>query len=143
MSSSKFFTNHETNTLFDKFKGIIGGMQNLHSFHAVVGYFRSSGYFKIRKEFCELENPPKIQILVGINIDNVYREHNKKLLFLANEKVSKAAYEKYRTDFIDDVKNASYTRDVEEGILMLADDIKSGQVELKIHPTRDYTTTPN
>ncbi len=63
MAHLKFFTNHENNTLFEKFKGIIDGMQNLSSFHAVVGYFRSSGYFKIRKELSKLENTPKIQIM--------------------------------------------------------------------------------
>ena len=68
MGNSKFFTNHITNTLFYKFKGIIEGMSNLHSFHAVVGYFRSSGYFKIRSEFEKGDNPPKIQILIGINV---------------------------------------------------------------------------
>ena len=98
---SKFFNNHLGNTLFDKFKGIVEGMTNLHSFHAVVGYFRSSGYFKIRKEFEALENPPKIQILIGINIDNIFRKHNKSMLFMAGEKVSEEAREIYRKDFID------------------------------------------
>lgn len=137
MASSKFFTNHITNTLFDKFKGIIEGMSGLHSFHAVVGYFRSSGYFKIRSEFEKGGNAPKIQILIGINIDNIFRKHNKSMLFLAGEKVSDEAYELYRQDFIEDVKNAGYYEDVEKGILMLADDLQAGRVELKIHPTRD------
>lgn len=137
MGNSKFFTNDIKNTLFDKFKGIIDGMANLHSFHAVVGFFRSSGYFKIRKEFETLENPPKIQILIGINIDNIFREHNKTLLFMAGDKVSQEAREQYKRDFIADVKNAGYYEDIEKGILMLADDLQSGQVELKIHPTKD------
>lgn len=137
MSNSKFFTNHITNTLFDKFKGIIEGMSNLHSFHAVVGYFRSSGYFKIRSEFEKCTNPPKIQILIGINIDNVFHKHNKSMLFLAGEKVSNEAYAQYRRDFIADVKDAGYCEDIEKGILMLADDLQSGYVELKIHPTKN------
>ena len=106
-------------------------MQNLHSFHAVVGYFRSSGYFRIRKEFEALENPPKTQILIGINIDNIFRKHNKSLLFMAGEKVSEEAREIYRKDFIDDVKNAGYYKDIEDGILQLADDLNSGRVELR------------
>ena len=47
--SSKFFNNVDT-SLFKKFQGIVEGMPNFHSFLAVVGYFRSSGYFKLRKE---------------------------------------------------------------------------------------------
>lgn len=74
MGNTKFFTNHITNTLFDNIKDIIEGIYN---FHAVVGYFRSSGYFKIRSEFEKCATPPKIQILIGINIDNIFRKHNK------------------------------------------------------------------
>lgn len=137
MGNSKFFTNHINNTLFDKFKGIIDEMTNLHSFHAVVGYFRSSGYFKIRSEFEKEGNPPKMQILVGINIDNIFRKHNKSMLFLASEKVSDEVYEQYRQDFVADVRDAGYYEDIEKGILMLADDLQAGRVELKIHPTRN------
>ena len=48
--SSKFFNNNTGNTLFDKLKGIASGMANFDRFLAVVGFFRSSGYFKLRKE---------------------------------------------------------------------------------------------
>ena len=48
--SSKFFNNDTGNTLFDKLKGIASGMANFDRFLAVVGFFRSSGYFKLRKE---------------------------------------------------------------------------------------------
>ena len=43
--STKFFTNTNERSLFDKFVGIIQNMKDLYAFHAVVGYFRSSGYF--------------------------------------------------------------------------------------------------
>ena len=46
--STKFFTNSTGNTLFDKFKGIAADMINFDSFLAVVGFFRSSGYFKLK-----------------------------------------------------------------------------------------------
>ncbi|MFR9498093.1 MAG: helicase-related protein, partial [Rikenellaceae bacterium] len=91
----------------------------------------------IRKELCDTEHKTKIQILVGINIDNIFRRHNKSLLFLAGEKVSDEAREQYRRDFIEDVRSAGYYKDIEQGILQLADDLKDGTVELKIHPTRD------
>ncbi|MCD8103114.1 MAG: phospholipase D-like domain-containing protein [Alistipes sp.] len=137
MGNSKFFTNDFTNSLFDKFYGIIQDMTSLHSFHAVVGYFRSSGYFKIRKEFETMDNPPKIQILIGINIDNIFRKHNKSMMFLPTPDITAEAKERYKQDFIDDVRDAGYYKDIEEGILLLADDIHEGRVELKIHPTRD------
>ena len=48
--STKFFNNNNGNTLFEKLKGIAMGMANFDRFLAVVGFFRSSGYFKLRKE---------------------------------------------------------------------------------------------
>ena len=53
--SSKFFNNDTGNTLFDKLKGIASGMANFNRFLAVVGFFRSSGYFKLRKELKDVE----------------------------------------------------------------------------------------
>jgi hypothetical protein len=47
--SSKFFNNDTGNTLFDKLKGIASGMANFDRFLAVVGFFRSSGYFKLHR----------------------------------------------------------------------------------------------
>ena len=49
--STKFFNNTPDNSLFEKFKGIAHNMLDFHTFQAVVGYFRSSGYFKLREEF--------------------------------------------------------------------------------------------
>ena len=99
--SSKFFNNNPQNTLFDKFKGIAEGMPNFYSFLAVVGYFRSSGYFKLRKQ---LANVHDIRILVGINIDNIFRKHNKALLMLGGDDEAKQIYTK---DFIQDGKMPS------------------------------------
>lgn len=48
--STKFFNNKLGNTLFDKLKGIASEMTTFDRFLAVVGFFRSSGYFKLRKE---------------------------------------------------------------------------------------------
>ena len=48
--STKFFNNTLGNTLFDKLKGIASEMATFDRFLAVVGFFRSSGYFKLRKE---------------------------------------------------------------------------------------------
>ena len=45
--STKFFNNTSSNTLFEKLKGIAENMHGFQRFLAVVGYFRSSGYFTI------------------------------------------------------------------------------------------------
>lgn len=61
--STKFFTNSNDRSLFDKFVGIIQNMKDLYAFHAVVGYFRSSGYFALQPYFKDVK---EIKILVGI-----------------------------------------------------------------------------
>ena len=129
--STKFFNNTIGNTLFNKFKGIADGMSNFHSFLAVVGYFRSSGYFKLRKE---LANVQDIKILVGINIDSIFRKHNQALLMLDGDDEARDIYTK---DFIQDVKDAQYSPDVEDGILQLCDDIVSGNLQMRIHKSRN------
>lgn len=134
MGDSKFFTNDLTNTLFDKFSGILTEMQGLHSFHAVVGYFRSSGYYAIREK---LQGLGKVQILVGINIDDIYRQHNKTILFLPDEKVKRQARQQFQKDFIEDMRDAGYYQQVEQGVSLLVDDLRSGRVEMKIHATKD------
>lgn len=129
--STKFFNNTIGNTLFNKFKGIADGMSNFHSFLAVVGYFRSSGYFKLRKE---LANVQDIKILVGINIDSIFRKHNQALLMLDGDDEAREIYTK---DFIQDVKDAQYSPDVEDGILQLCDDIISGKMQMRIHKSKN------
>lgn len=90
-------------------------MVTFDRFLAVVGFFRSSGYFKLRKELGDIS---EIKILVGINIDDIFRRHNKALLMLANEEKAKAVY---RDGFKEDIVHAHYAPDVEEGILQMCD----------------------
>lgn len=131
LMSTKFFTNNTGNTLFDKFKGIAADMLNFDRFLAVVGFFRSSGYFKLRKELC---NVSEIKILVGINVDDIFRKHNKALLMLADEDKAK---EIYNNDFKEDIVNAKYSPEVEEGILQMCEDLVSGRLQMRIHATKN------
>ena len=116
----------------DKFHGITSAMANFDIFHAVVGYFRSSGYFKLRKE---LENVSEIRILVGINIDNLFRQSQAagKLFFGDRE----ASLEQYCEDFLRDVYQSEYASEVDEGIRQFCADIADGRLQLRIHPTKD------
>ena len=129
--STKFFNNTPSNTLFLKLKGIASEMASFDRFLAVVGFFRSSGYFKLREE---LGDVPEIKILVGINIDNIFRKHNKALLMLENED---KAREIFSTDFAEDIVNAHYSPEVERGILQMCEDLVSGRLQMRIHPSKN------
>ena len=129
--STKFFNNIKS-TLMDKFHGIASAMANFDIFHAVVGYFRSSGYFKLRQE---LSSTQEIKILVGINIDNIFRKAQAagKMFFGDNE----ASLEQYCDAFLRDIRQSDYSCEVDDGIRQFCDDIASGRLQMRIHQTRD------
>lgn len=128
--NTKFFTNKENNSLQKRFIGAFENM-NVHQFDALVGYFRSSGYFKLRPY---LQNVPKIRILVGINVDEVISKyHAQGLLF------SKDA-QKTRLEFLEDlrkdIQDSPYEKNVEDGIVQFIEDVLNQKLEIKAHPTK-------
>jgi len=129
--SSKFFTNNNDRNLFDKFKGIIEHMKDLYAFHAVVGYFRSSGYFALQPH---LENIKEIKILVGINVDQMFAEAQRKgLLYFGDENKTKDEFLKW---FIQDIKEAKYSEQVEKGVLQFINDLMEGRIEVRAHNSK-------
>lgn len=129
--SSKFFNNTPNSNLFQKFCDIAHQMCNFHTFQAVVGYFRSSGYFKLRAEF---ENVKKIQILVGIDVDKLFRKQSE--FFFGLKIDENAIREAYSKNFREEIKEANYA-ETEKGILQFCDDICSGKLEIRIHKSKD------
>ena len=124
--SSKFFTNSQDRNLFDKFKGIFDNMANLYAFHAVVGYFRSSGYFALQPYLNQLKS---VKILVGINVDSLFAESQRKgMLFFGDENRTKNEFLKW---FIQDVKEAKYSAEVENGVLQFINDLIEGKIEVR------------
>ena len=129
--STKFFTNSEENTLIKKFEGVFTYNPNIQYFDALVGYFRASGYFRIRPF---LDKVPNIRILVGINIDKMLADAQKEgLEFFKN-------HEKTKEDFIkkiqEDIEKANYDKDTEKGILQFIDDLIEKKIQIKAHPEK-------
>lgn len=129
--STKFFTNENENTLINKIEGIFKH-RDIHFFDALVGYFRASGYFRIRKF---VEKAAEIRILVGINIDKlIYQAHQQGLLF-------DGSVEKAQEDFFQQIKkniqDAEYDKVVEEGMLQLIEDIVNKKVLIRVHPKQN------
>ena len=129
--STKFFTNNEENTLIKKFEGVFTYNPNIQFFDALVGYFRASGYFRIRPF---LDKVPKIRILVGINVDKMLAEAQRSgLEFFKN-------HEKIKEDFInqiqDDIEGANYDKETESGILQFIEDLVKKKIQVKAHPEK-------
>jgi len=106
-------------------------MKDLYAFHAVVGYFRSSGYFKLRPY---LQNVKEIKILVGINVDQLFAETQRKgLLHFGDDERAKADLLKW---FIQDIREAKYSEQVEKGVLQFLEDMISGKIEVRAHSSK-------
>lgn len=94
---TNFFTNEKENTLLEKIEGVFK-YKKVHFFDALVGYFRASGYFRIRKF---IQQTPHIRILVGINVDKLtYQANQQGLLFNPNNEQS-------QEEFFNDIKRIS------------------------------------
>lgn len=129
--STKFFTNENENTLVNKIEGIFKH-RNIHFFDALVGYFRASGYFRIRQF---VEKASEIRILVGINIDKlIYQSHQQGLLFDGN---SEKAEEDFFQQIKKNIQDSEYDKEVEDGMLKLIDDIVSKKVIIRVHPKQN------
>jgi len=129
--ASNFFTNEGNNTLYNKFAGVFKHMQNIEYFKSVIGYFRASGYFAIRKHF---PDDLKVKIIAGINVDPFIALAQKKgLLFNLNAKDTK---ESFIESIQDDILNAKYGKAIEEGILQLINDIVEKRIEIRAHNSK-------
>lgn len=127
--STKFFTNSDHNTLFKKFEGIFK-YTNVFYLDILVGYFYSSGYFKVRGFLNDVE---QIKILVGIDLDS----RSKKAITRGLEINFNAdsAREEFLKKAIKDIQDSDYIKEVESGIEAFLNDIVSGKLIIKIHPS--------
>jgi superfamily II DNA/RNA helicase len=129
--STKFFTNENKNTLINKIEGIFK-YRNIHFFDALVGYFRASGYFRVRPFVDKAE---EIRILAGINIDNLVYEANKRgLLFIEDPAKS---IDTFLDDLKKNIQEAEYDKTIEAGMLQLIEDLVAKKVIIKVHPKQN------
>lgn len=128
---TNFFTNEKDNTLLEKIEGVFK-YKHVHFFDALVGYFRASGYFKIRKF---IQQTPHIRILVGINVDKLtYQANQQGLLFNPNAEQSQ---EEFFNEIKKNIQEAKYDKEVEDGMYQFIEDIMSGRIIMRIHPKQN------
>lgn len=129
--STKFFTNQDTNTLLNKFKGIFEHNTDIDNFDALVGYFRASGYFKLRPF---LDNVPHIRILVGIDVDKILAKYQSKGLLFQGD--ANQTLIEFLTEIKSDIQDAEYNKEIEDGIVQFIEDIATKKIEIKAHPSK-------
>lgn len=129
--TTKFFTNQDNNSLLKKFEGVFSNMQSIRHFDALVGYFRTSGYFKVR---AFLDKIPSIRILVGINVDQLIKKyHDRGQIFLDNPEETK---ENFLKEVIQNIQEADYDEITEKGIIQFITDLAEEKIEIRAHPSK-------
>ncbi len=144
-----FFTNESDQTLLDRFKVTIE--QNTRFFDVLVGFFRTSGFFKLYKS---LEKTEKIRILVGISLNRYAYELIQKANppsppftqhFHRSAGFSKGgmggflhfshseAKDDFKENVISEMENAPDKPEVQKGVEKFIEWIKSGKLEISVY----------
>ncbi len=131
ITNSLFFTNRDGNTLMKQFENFLKKNPQVKNLDAVVGFLRASGYFALRPF---LDNINKVRVLIGIDVDKyIARAAQHRELFMgAEEEVKEDALQQIKVD----IENSKYTKQVEDGILQMLQDMKDGKLEMRAHPSR-------
>lgn len=126
----KFFTNEPERDLYSRFAAIL--KSNTQFFDVLVGYFRSSGFFKIYESLRPVE---KIRILVGLNVDN----YTVKIIDRAKEEIQLAAVSPYAGENIisgeieKEFEESASSIEIEKGVRVFIDWLKSGKLEMRLY----------
>ncbi len=129
--TSHFFTNRDGNTLMKEFEGILENNPQIKNLDAVVGFLRASGYFTLRPF---LNNINKVRILIGIDVDKyIAKAHQRgEIFFGAEEDVKEECLRLLKQD----IEQSNYTKQVEDGMLQMVQDMIDGKLELRAHPSK-------
>ena len=125
-----FFTNEPERDLYSRFSKIL--RSNTQFFDILVGYFRTSGFFKLYEA---MEDVDKIRILVGLNVD----KYTVKIIDKANSQISfeapttKEAREEFSNSIEEEFNESETSADIEEGVRVFIEWLKSGKLEMRMY----------
>lgn len=130
-TNTNFFTNRNGNTLMKEFEGVLQHNNHIKNLDAVVGFLRASGYFSLRPF---LDNINKVRVLIGIDVDKYITQAatQGKIFFGAEEGVKEDCLRKIRKD----IERSNYSKEVENGMLQMVQDLIDGKLELRVHPSK-------
>lgn len=114
-----------------QFEGLLENNPNIKNLDSVVGFLRASGYFTLRPF---LNNINKVRVLIGIDVDKyIVKANNQGQLFFGAEEEVK---QDYLSQLRNDIENSEYSSYVEKGIMQMVEDLVSGKLELRAHPSK-------
>ncbi|HBY57710.1 MAG TPA: helicase [Candidatus Atribacteria bacterium] len=142
-----FITNENNQSLADRFKTLI---KDTRFFDVLVGYFYTSGFYEIYKS---LEKTEKIRILVGINTNiSDLSNFSTPTASLPNENPTNSSQEQslqslqslqfshsetkkqFSEEVTNEMENSPDSKEVEEGVNIFLEWLKSGKLEIKAYP---------
>lgn len=130
----KFFTNEPERDLYSRFAAVL--KSNTQFFDVLVGYFRTSGFFKL---YPSLEDVEKIRILVGLNVDrftlNILDRAENNVRYTTITR--KEGHEIFEQSIEDEFERSTTTSEVEKGVRVFIDWLKLGKLEMRL-----YTEAP-
>ncbi len=131
MATSNFFTNRNGNTLMKEFEGILTNNPQVKNLDAVVGFLRASGYFTLRPF---LNGIDKVRVLIGIDVDKYIARaaQRGRLFFAENEEVKQDCMQQFR----EDIEKSDYSKQVEDGMIQMLQDLLDGKLEMRAHPSK-------
>ena len=105
---------------------------SIKNLDAVVGFLRASGYFALRSF---LDGVDRVRVLIGIDVDKyIAKASNRgKLFFGASDEVKAD----FLAQFQKDLETSPYAKKVEDGMRQMVDDLLSGKLELRAHPSKN------
>lgn len=125
-----FFTNEPERDLYSRFSKIL--KSNTQFFDILVGYFRTSGFFKMYEA---MESVEKIRILVGLNVD----KYTVRIIDKANAQIAyeaptiKEAKESFSNSIEDEFNKSETTAEIEQGVRTFIEWLKSGKLEMRMY----------
>lgn len=119
-----FFTNEPDRDLYSRFSNIL--KNNTKFFDVLVGYFRTSGFFKLYPAMSETD---KIRVLVGLNVD----EKTVEIINMSH----KEAKEAFSITVENEFNHCDDTSEIEKGVSVFIDWLRSGKIEMRM-----YTEAP-
>lgn len=127
-----FFTNAPDSTLLGRF---ICTFKDTQYFDVLVGYFRTSGFFRLYESFEPID---KIRILVGLDADRktieIIEESNQKIIDFETNLRTK---EKYSAYIVNELEKSVDSFDVEMGVKKFIEFLQSGKLEIRAYPSKD------
>lgn len=128
ITNTKFFTNEPERDLYSRFNTML--RSNTQFFDVLVGYFRTSGFFKLYPAMTDVK---KIRILVGLNVDAKTIEIIDQAKLETDIISTKNAKDLFQKNIINEMNNSEDLSDIEKGIRTFIEWLKIGKIEMRMY----------